>query len=132
MVDISNIASDPRAGQIGQMLDAYFSGIDRKDYQQTLSVVDPALVDSSDPEQVTRFEQGLSTSQDSNITVAAIIPDPQAPSGVSVDVSFQSTQDAGLGPDGQACTEWDVRYLLSGSPDTSFRLYRSHGDHAPC
>jgi hypothetical protein len=132
IVGISNVATDPRASQIGQTLDAYFSGINQKNYQQALSVVDPALVNSSAPNQVASFEQGLSTTNDSNIAVGAIYSDPQAPSGVSVSVTFQSTQDPSLGPDGEACTKWNLQYLLSSSPETPFRLYKSHGDQTSC
>jgi hypothetical protein len=132
ITDISNVATDPRASQIRQTLDAYFSGINQKNYQQSLSVVDPALVDSSAPNQVANFEKGLSTTNDSNISVGAIYSDPQAPSGVSVSVTFQSTQDPRLGPDGEACTKWNLKYLLSGPPEGSFRLYTAHGDHTAC
>jgi hypothetical protein len=132
MVDISNVASDPRASQIGQTLDQYFSGIDQGQYAQALAVVDPALVDSSDPDQVASFAKGLATSNDSNVAVLAITPDPQAPSGVSADVTFQSVQDPSLGPNGEACSKWNLHYQLSGSPETSFRLYKAHGSQVPC
>jgi hypothetical protein len=132
IVDIGNVASDPRARLVGQTLNAYFSGINQHDYERAMAVMDPSLIDPTNPDQVASFEHAVSTSNDTDITVTAINSNSQAPSGVSADVTFQSTQDASLGPDGQSCTRWNLEYPLSGSQATSFRIYQSGGNHAAC
>jgi hypothetical protein len=132
IIDLSAVSADSRAPEIGRVLNAYFSGINQRDWSRVLSVVDSQVVDSSDPDQVAKFQQDLSTTNDSNVIVRSIQSSPDSPSGISATVTFQSTQDPRLGPDGQACTLWNLEYLFSGAPGASLYVHGTRGSHEAC
>jgi len=136
IVDLSAVSSDPRALVIGQVLDSYFSGINQRDWARAVSALDSHVVDSSDPNQMATFERGESTTNDSNVVVQSINENSDAPSGLSATVTLQSRQDPSLGPDGQACTLWNLEYLFSGtegSTEGSFLyIYKTRGSHTAC
>lgn len=132
IVDVSAVSSDPRAGEIGQALDEYFSGINDRDWSLALGALDPRVVDQSDPNAVARFEHGESTTTDSNVVVQSIQTDPTAPGGESATVTFQSNQDPSLGPDGESCTLWKLDYQFSDAAGVSVYIYKSKGTHTAC
>jgi hypothetical protein len=132
IVDMSAVSADPRAPEIGRVLNDYFSGINQRDWTQVLSVLDSHVVDSSDPNQVARYEHDLSTTNESNVVVTSIQSAPDAPSQISAMVTFQSNQDPSLGPDGQGCTLWNLEYLFSGTQVSSLYIYKTRGSHGAC
>jgi hypothetical protein len=132
IVDLSAVSSDSRAPEIGAVLNGYFSGINQQDWSRAMSVLDPQVVDSSDPNQVAGFEHDLSTTNESNVVVKSIHSTSDAPSGISAMVTFQSNQNPSLGPNGQSCTLWNLEYLFSGDERTSFLIYKTRGSHASC
>ncbi|HEU5354985.1 MAG TPA: hypothetical protein VFU65_11010 [Actinocrinis sp.] len=120
------IAADPRASQVAQMFDTYFSGIDQKDYQQALAEYDPSgVINPSDSNQAKQFEQGVATSNDTDVQLLKIQPDDQSSPVTSVDVTFQSTQSAGQGPadnPSETCTHWSLTYKLTQSSSGGYLI----------
>ena len=117
IVGIGNsISGDSAATTIAGMFNTYFSGINSRNYQQALSVLDPSgVIDPSNSSQVQQFAHGVSTTTDSSVTLVDIEP---ADGSVvqSAEVKFTSNQQAGYGPQDDpsaTCTNWDVTYVLS-------------------
>lgn len=123
----SGIVTDSRSAAVASMFDAYFAGIDQKNYPAALAEYDPAgTVNPNDPQQAQSFEQGVSTSDDTNVVLASIGPAGQTSAATSADVTFQSTQSAGMGPPDnpdETCTEWQVSYVLSQASNGSYLIF---------
>src|SRR5206468_2115994 len=74
-------------------------GVDQKDYQQALAQYDPnGVVNPGDSNQARQFEQGVSTSDDTDVQLLEIQPVDQSSPVKSADVTFQSSQSPGSGP----------------------------------
>jgi hypothetical protein len=123
----SGFVTDPRATAVASMFDAYFTGIDQKDYPAALSEYDPAgTVNPNDVQQAQQFQKGVSSSNDTDIVLTGIAPTGQAAPATSAQVTFQSTQSAGMGPPdatGEICTKWQLTYVLSQAANGSYLIY---------
>ena len=129
LVDISSVDSDPRGQAVGYALNEYFSGINEKDYDRTLAVMDPSgVVDTSDVEQVERLKENLATSFDDRIVVKELSGEG---SPLKARVTFRSRQDRDYGPDGDACTLWTLTYQMSEYGD-GYRIVTGSAKHRPC
>ena len=119
--------ADARSAAVASMFDSYFTGIDQKDYQAALAEYDPAgTVNPNDAQQAQSFEQGVSTSNDTNIVLVNIGPADQTAPATSAEVTFQSTQAAGMGPldaPSETCTKWQLTYVLTQSTNGSYLIY---------
>ena len=98
------------------MFNTYFTGINNHNYQQALSVFDPSgVINPNDSSQVQNFANGVSTTNDSNVTLVDIAPSDGS-TVQSAEVRFVSHQQAGYGPRDNpngTCTNWDVTYVLT-------------------
>ncbi len=117
MVGIGNgVAGNSAATAVAGIFNTYFSGINGHDYQQALSVFDPSgVIDPNSSSQVQQFAQGVSTTNDSAVTLVNIAPSDGSPVQTA-EVQFTSHQQAGYGPQDDpsgTCTNWDVTYTLS-------------------
>jgi hypothetical protein len=129
IVNIAAVSSDPRSEQVGYTLNEYFTGINTRNYDRTLAVLDPAgKLDPGNPAHVRRFTEGVSTSVDDHIVVRSMQDDAE---GLTVRVTFRSRQAARYGPAGERCTQWAMKYVLSYE-GTSHRILRSTATHKPC
>jgi eukaryotic-like serine/threonine-protein kinase len=136
MVQIDpGIAGDSRAAQVAAMFNAYFSGIDDRNYPAALAEYDPnGVVNPNDPKQASEFEQAVSTSNDTDVDLLSIGPgDPSAPAS-SARLTFQSHQAAGYGPagnTGETCTDWNLTYVLTQSSAGGYLIHNtpSASDH---
>jgi hypothetical protein len=119
--------TDPRATAVASMFDAYFTGIDQKDYQAALSEYDPAgTINPNDAQQAQQFEKGVSSSDDTDIVLASVGPAGRTSPATSAQVTFQSTQSAGMGPPdatGETCTKWQLTYVLSQAANGSYLIF---------
>jgi hypothetical protein len=116
------------------MLNTYFPAISAKDYSQALAQFDPnGTMNPNDPQQAQNFEQGVSTSSDSNVVLHSLAPvGPVA--ATTADVTFTSNQHAGYGPsgnEGQTCTDWTLTYTLSYI-NGNYLIYTSKGTYTGC
>ncbi|MBR7827933.1 hypothetical protein KDK95_16570 [Actinospica sp. MGRD01-02] len=113
-----SLASDPRAEQVAGMFNTYFQGIDTKNYAQAVNEYDPSgVVDPTNSTQVSDFEKGVSTSNDSQIDLLALAPSGSG-AAATAQLTFQSHQSPGYGPQGntdETCTDWNLTYTLSQS-----------------
>jgi serine/threonine protein kinase len=111
-----SISGDSAAATVAGMFNTYFTGINSHNYQQAVSVFDPnGVIDPNNSSQVQHFANGVSTTNDSAVTLVNI--DPSDGSTVrNAEVQFISHQQAGYGPQDNpnaTCTNWDVTYILS-------------------
>ena len=130
----SAFVNDPRAQQVATMLNTYFSAISDKNYNLALQQFDPSgTMNPNDPQQAQSFEQGVSTSSDSNVALHSLSPAGPA-TATTADVTLTSSQQAGYGPSGnedQTCTDWTLTYTLSYI-NGSYLIYDSKGTYAGC
>jgi hypothetical protein len=136
-VTIDRAVTDPRAADIAAVLDTHFTAINNKDYAKALSVFDPAgAINPADPTHARRFQQGVSTTVDSDIVLRGVSQEPSPTAPLRVRVTFRSEQQPGFGPRGreqERCTRWDVTHEMSVSPPDIYRILRStDGANAPC
>jgi hypothetical protein len=125
------VRTDARADRVGWTLNEYYSGINSRDIQRTLAVMDPAgVIDRNNPSQVEKFRVDVSTTTDSNIVVHSIAEDPAG--GLQAGVTFTSLQDARYGPNGQTCTNWSLTYLFTATVDGQLLIRRTSGTNTPC
>jgi len=121
------VQADPRAVAVGDMLNTYFNGINTGDYQSALSVEDPAgALNPGNASEVQKFEQGLQSTQDSQITLVSLGPGDTTSPATSAVVTFQSSQQAGYGPGdnpNQTCTNWSLTYVLTAEAGGSYLIH---------
>jgi hypothetical protein len=137
LVDVSAVSDDPRSVDIGVMFDQYFSAINAKDYRRAIEVYDPAgVVDPANPADQRHFEQGVSTTADSEVRLLAIQPGDGARVVAHARVAFRSNQQAGFGPRGresETCTRWAVTYALTVPFGGQYRILgASAATNTPC
>ncbi|MGW7081714.1 M48 family metalloprotease [Streptomyces sp. NPDC054866] len=143
VVDIGQVADDPRATAVATMFDTYFSGINERDYARALSVYDPASgVDASKPGVVQRFVEAVSTSTDADVVIRSIqtggsdeSSDPEGDDTRTLaTLTFRSTQSPGYGPmpnPDETCTLWTVTYQLTHSVG-EYRIRGAESEHEAC
>jgi hypothetical protein len=136
VVDYAPASADPRAFDVAWMLDAYFSGINERDYERTRAVIDSRHpIDPHSTAGWSAFIDGVSTTYDSDIVLREVADDHLGEGSAMAWVTFQSTQDPGYGPSGsedQTCTRWDMRYTLSEPTPGQFLLLSTGAQHTPC
>jgi hypothetical protein len=131
IVNIAAVRADARADRVGWTLNEYYSGINSRDIERTLAVMDPAgVVNRNDPGQAEKFRVDVSTTIDSNIVVHSIADDGAG--GLQALVTFTSQQDSRYGPNGQTCTNWSLTYLFTATADGQLLIRRTVGTNTPC
>ena len=113
------------------MFDTYFTGVNSHDVQLAVSAYDPAgVVNPHDPDEVSRFAEGTSTSTDDQIVIDSI--QSSAPGHLAVAVRFRSRQAAAFGPGGQTCTMWKLQYDLVKHGSAYLIRGTPHAAHKSC
>ncbi|MEE8603513.1 serine/threonine-protein kinase [Euzebya tangerina] len=103
-VDIT--ADHPDAPALASVLGRWGAGINEGAYADAFDLYSPALRDRVT---FTRFADGNSTSTISDARLLQVTEDgPRR----RVIIRFQSNQSAELGPDGQTCSRWELRWTL--------------------
>jgi hypothetical protein len=122
-IDLARVASSPHLAKVAKVLDTYFIGINEHDGQKAASVFAAnGSVNPNDPAQVEHFAQGISTTQDDKISVVSIKSASfNGQTGLAVRVHFRSQQDASLGPNNEACTNWTLTQKLVAA-GSSYKL----------
>ncbi|MBO3738440.1 hypothetical protein [Actinoplanes flavus] len=133
LVTVAAAVTDPRAGDVADMLDTYFTGINERDYRAVAGVLDPAgEIDPADARQMAAFAEGTSTTRDSDVVLVRLA---EAASGrLRAEVTFRSEQKDGHGPPerlDETCTRWRAVYVLSTTGNT-YRLLRGDATSEPC
>lgn len=99
------------ADSIQPVITEYFQAINNRDYTKYLATQSPGV--ALTPQQ---FQTGFRSTEDSSVIVTniAIAPDgrPEA------DVTFTSQQQPQDGPNGESCTNWQVKMFLDGNAGT--------------
>ncbi|BEP15942.1 hypothetical protein acdb102_42530 [Acidothermaceae bacterium B102] len=99
------------AQQASLTLWQYFVDLDASDYASAFAQLDPQHHPAAG---VAAFTTKVESSQDFDATKGSQLFDWVGESTVQgepvLDVRFRSTQDASLGPDGEPCTDWTLRY----------------------
>jgi eukaryotic-like serine/threonine-protein kinase len=126
LVDVSAVATDARASDVGSMFDAYFSSINAKQYDQAVQLYDPSgSINPNDANQRQAFAKGVATTTESAVKLLSIGADGDT---VPVHVTFVSNQQPGYGPKGrenETCTQWDVTYALRSPAAHQYRIFRA-------
>jgi hypothetical protein len=137
IVDIGDsVPGDSTATAVAGIFNTYFTGINNKDYSTAVSVFDPSgVINPNSSSQVQHFADGVSTTNDSTVTLVNI--DPSDGSTVqSAEVQFTSHQQAGYGPKddpNSTCTDWDVTYVLSQDSSGNYLIQNvSSSDDSSC
>jgi hypothetical protein len=137
IVDIGDsVSGDSAATAVAGMFNTYFTGINNKDYSTAVSVFDPSgVINPNSSSQVQHFASGVSTTNDSTVTLVSI--DPSDGSTVqSAEVQFTSHQQAGYGPKddpNSTCTDWDVTYVLSQDSSGNYLIQNvTNSDDSSC
>jgi hypothetical protein len=133
VVDIITASSDPHVLPVAELLDAYFQGINRRDWGTVLRLYDPAgVLDTANPEHRASFINDMETTTDYDISLLEVRTND---GHVLARVTFHSEQASGYGPAGhadQVCTLWDVTYVLAPHRD-GYRILGSDSSLAePC
>ncbi|GIJ05740.1 hypothetical protein [Spirilliplanes yamanashiensis] len=137
VVAIAAVVTDGRAAVVAAVFDTHFAGINARDWEGAAAVFDPAgSVDPGNPQEVARWRRDLSTTTDTKIVLREVgdAVDGHAGPVVTARVTFRSEQSPGYGPRArprERCTFWDVTYLLTPSPDGSYRILRGSGTSRP-
>ena len=115
MVDLSDVSDDARAQSVGETLDTYFSGINARNYIQSLSMYDPAgAIDPNNPADVQTFISGEQTSTVSDPVVQSITDASDGSDGVVAHLTFVSHQDPSEAYESTgSCTDWALDYDLT-------------------
>ncbi|OLT11394.1 hypothetical protein BJF78_26805 [Pseudonocardia sp. CNS-139] len=121
--------TDPATDVARGVIERYVSAINERRYPDALAVFHP----DSDA-----VRDGLDAWVDAHSTTRILDPtihgvSAPAPDRLEVLVTFTSTQDPSKGPEGQACTRWDLAYDLVGpEPDWQIRRARLLTPLLPC
>lgn len=104
-------AQYPDAGSIQSVITEYFQAINSRDYASYLATQSAGMALTSQ-----QFATGFESTDDSNVIVTNIAT---APDGrPEADVTFTSRQQPPDGPNGESCTNWQVRMFFDGNPGT--------------
>jgi hypothetical protein len=108
LIDTSAVQSDPLSAAVAPTFQAYFSGINSKDFAAAYAVLSPA---NHTRLSFTKFKSGSVTSTDSAISLQSV--QPSTGGSVLADIGFTSHQAASNGPrPGETCTVWSLSYRL--------------------
>jgi len=89
----------------------YFQAINGRDYASYLATQSAGMALTSQ-----QFATGFESTDDSNVIVTNIAT---APDGrPEADVTFTSRQQPQDGPNGESCTNWQVKMFFAGNPGT--------------
>ncbi|HEY3904416.1 MAG TPA: hypothetical protein VGM14_10975 [Streptosporangiaceae bacterium] len=131
------VQGNSQTALVARMFNNYFSGINDREYQRSVNVFAPSspIVNPNSPLSEPAFAKADRTSQDTDVTLTNL--DPAGGSLVtSAEVTFQSTQAAGLGPRDapyETCTQWDITFQLTTSPSGQYQIYDTTSDvDSPC
>jgi hypothetical protein len=104
-------AQYPDAGSIQPVITEYFQAINSRDYAAYLATQSADMAMSSQ-----QFATGFQSTEDSGVIVTNIAT---APDGrPEADVTFTSRQQPQDGPNGESCTNWQVKMFLDGNAGT--------------
>ncbi len=107
------------AASITPTFQAYFGGIDSKDFARAYAVLSAA---NRARLSYAKFTSGSATSADTAITVESLQLNPDG--SVVADVGFISHQAAASGPrPGETCTAWSLSYGLVPAPGGAVVTY---------
>ena len=111
------------------MLDAYVTGINERRYSDSFALLSP-----DNPTAKKGVQAWIDAESTTQIRDARLRSVSDGPTGtVNAEMTFTSTQNAELGPDGQTCTQWDLVYTMVGpGPDWRIRLAGSRSDPVAC
>jgi eukaryotic-like serine/threonine-protein kinase len=130
----NSIISNPQAASIASLFNTYFTGINDQDYSQALSAFAPdAPINPTSSSTVESLAHADSTTQDSNIVLNSLYPSDGG-NVTKANITFQSTQQPGYGPDGasdQTCTDWNLNYTITQSSG-NYYLYQVKGTDTGC
>jgi hypothetical protein len=104
----SAIPNSPVLTGIETTLNAYFSALNRHNWEAARAQFSPSEQSSVSPAQMAR---GASTTTDSAIVILEVIP--QTDDTALATVSFQSNQAPVDSPNGQACDRWTLGYQMT-------------------
>jgi hypothetical protein len=99
-------AGNSASGQVVDVFNRYFNGINNHDYATYSSALTPAA-QANQPE--SDFNKGYETTTDSNETVSAIYG---SGANLTAVVTFTSNQDPKDSVDGSACNNWQLTFPL--------------------
>lgn len=97
-------------------LTKYVSGINQADRRRAWDI----MSSSQQGGDFDRFQESVSTSTIEGFEITAI--DPQPDDTLHTSVVFTSYQAPEYGRDGQTCTSWDLRYVMSQHADGVWRI----------
>lgn len=124
MVDVTSASGGLDARPVAELFDAYFQGVNSRDWETVLALYDPAgVVDATDPEQRRTFTDNMGTTMDYDVRLLEV---QSAGSQVLARVAFRSEQARGYGPKDdpdQTCTLWDITFVLTPYGD-GYRILR--------
>ena len=102
-------ATYPDARSIRSVITEYFQAINNRDYAEYLATRNPGEALTAQ-----QFEAGFRSTKDSNVIVTNIVT---APDGrPEAEVTFTSRQRPQDGPNGESCTNWQVKMFFDGNP----------------
>ena len=103
---MTDINSDEIAGLVSSF-QIYVSGINQGDYSSAWNILSPAAKGRTSLDE---FESGNATSSVSRFVIMSA--DPAGEGVVEVVARFRSRQAPADGPDGETCTDWEMRYMM--------------------
>jgi hypothetical protein len=102
-------ATYPGARSIQSVISEYFQAINNRDYAEYLATRSPGQALTAQ-----QFETGFRSTTDSKVIVSNIVT---APDGrPEADVTFTSRQQPQDGPNGESCTNWQLKMFFDGNP----------------
>jgi len=114
-VDTTAVAGNSDVRQVVPTFETYFGGIDTQQYGQAYSAYSSRF-------QANTTEAGMATAwtttRDTDVAITSL-SSPNAVGDLTATVTFQSTQAAQDGPDGETCTLWSVNYGLVPEPSAT-------------
>jgi hypothetical protein len=99
-------STHPDAQTLAAVFAQWVGGVNSGDYQRAFNTYTPRLRDRIGFD---TFAEGNATSQ---ILSPRLIDVSGNGAKRNVTIVFRSTQDPSLGPDGQACTDWRLRWTM--------------------
>ncbi|MFG3054469.1 hypothetical protein ACGFZP_26400 [Kitasatospora sp. NPDC048239] len=127
-VDTGQVAGHPEATGVATLFSRFFTAVNTRQYDTALGYYDPdtTAIDLDSEQARAEWRRIMSTTQDSNVAIAAITG---SGSSTRATVRFRSRQAAGYGPQGhedQTCTDWQLTYNLSRS-GSGYRIISAPG-----
>lgn len=134
VVAIAPDLNDGRADDVVAMLDVYFNGINAKDYDAVGSVLDEdGTTDPRNLADMKNLADGTKSTKNSKVTLTSL--DDAGSRKVAAEVTFQSNQNPGDGPQqrpSETCTQWDIIYTLNLTKDNVYKILNSDAASEPC